>query len=372
MTLGLYIDNDNNGGAEGAVPATLIAQTNEVQITASNTWLYGDLQSPVILQAPLYWVAIETNNVNKVLYYTPGNLPEETACPISYSTTLPGIYPTCMGGLTSAYFYTSVVAGSLNFTNGQSAQLPNANYPVTGQLPSPSTGWSFLNWLSTGGVSCSPSNANPTSCTVSGSGSIQEDLQAQITFNTNPATEGTMYWDSCSGTGYTNGGTLVSGNFGANAVCYVPTGYSISSWACTPDLSCGGSSDVTPVTFAGPGTITLNLKSGSISSPAQTNITATPSNSTPKHGTMFTVSGQLRLVSTGVGIGNEPVECVFSWSTSIVTAITQTGASLGNYTCTATAPTTTGPYDVDVFFLGDYSGSPQYLPSKATAMITVT
>jgi hypothetical protein len=61
--------------------------------------------------------------------------------------------------------------------------------------------------------------------------------------------------------------------------------------------------------------------------------------------------------------------CVFSWSTNIVIVYTQ---SSGSYTCTATAPATPSPYNVDVFFLGDYQGITQYLPSKATAKITVT
>jgi hypothetical protein len=61
---------------------------------------------------------------------------------------------------------------------------------------------------------------------------------------------------------------------------------------------------------------------------------------------------------------------VFSWSTNIAT--TTTNPTDGSYTCTATAPTTPGSYNVDVFFLGDYSGTTQYLPSKVTAMITVT
>jgi hypothetical protein len=61
--------------------------------------------------------------------------------------------------------------------------------------------------------------------------------------------------------------------------------------------------------------------------------------------------------------------CVFSWSTNIVTVTTTTG---GAYTCTGTAPTTPGPYKVDVFFLGDYTSTQPHLPSKATAMITVS
>jgi hypothetical protein len=78
------------------------------------------------------------------------------------------------------------------------------------------------------------------------------------------------------------------------------------------------------------------------------------------------------LTANGVGVSGETVVCVFSWSTNIVTVTTQSGANAGAYTCPATAPTTPGPYKVDVFFLGDYTGSSQYLPSKATAMITVS
>jgi hypothetical protein len=189
-----------------------------------------------------------------------------------------------------------------------------------------------------------------------------------ITFHTSPSTAGSINWGSCSGSSYTDGQTL-STPAGSFAACYVPSGYTFASWTCSDGLSCSGVNDPTVVTVSGAGSITLNLKTGSIPSPAQTSITASPSTSTPPHGTMFTVSGTLKLVSTGVGIGSEPIECVFSWSTNIVSVTTQPD---GSYTCTTTAPTTPGLYNIDAFFLGDYSGSPQYLPSKATAMITVT
>ena len=169
VTLGLYNDN---GGGPNAVPTTLIAQTSEVQITASNTWLYGNLQSPAVLQAnTLYWIAIETNSVNKVLYYTPYNTPPETACDVSYSTTLPSIYPSCSGGLTSAYFYSSIGAGPLTFTNGQSSSLlPNGDYPITAI---PTAGYTFSSWLSSGSASVSSPNTNPTTLIVSsGPGSL--------------------------------------------------------------------------------------------------------------------------------------------------------------------------------------------------------
>jgi hypothetical protein len=61
--------------------------------------------------------------------------------------------------------------------------------------------------------------------------------------------------------------------------------------------------------------------------------------------------------------------CVFSWSTNIVSATTQPS---GSYTCNATAPAGPGPYNIDVFFLGDYGASTQYLPSKAIASISVS
>jgi hypothetical protein len=55
--------------------------------------------------------------------------------------------------------------------------------------------------------------------------------------------------------------------------------------------------------------------------------------------------------------------------------VTTTTNSTGGYLITATAPETPGQYNVDAFFLGDYtanSGNTQYLPSKATAIISVT
>jgi hypothetical protein len=122
----------------------------------------------------------------------------------------------------------------------------------------------------------------------------------------------------------------------------------------------------------GPGTITLNLKGGSIPNPSSTNITAIANISNPVHGHAFNVSGRLRIVATGAGLSSEHVVLVFSWSTSVAMVTTN---STGGYSYTAIAPSTPGLYNVDAFFLGDYNGPatpPQYLPSKATAMVTVT
>jgi hypothetical protein len=112
----------------------------------------------------------------------------------------------------------------------------------------------------------------------------------------------------------------------------------------------------------------LNLKTGSLSNPASTGLTvvATPSN--PTHGTSFTISGYLK-DTTGTGLGGQTIVIVFGWNQNTVTVTT---APDGSYTYTATAPTATGSYDLHVFFLGDYGGSPQYLPSTATGRVTVT
>jgi hypothetical protein len=85
-------------------------------------------------------------------------------------------------------------------------------------------------------------------------------------------------------------------------------------------------------------------------------------------GTTFMGSGSL--MANGAGVGGQTIVLVFGWSTQIVTATTE---SDGSYSYTATAPSSAGLYNVDVFFLGNYtSGCPEYLPSKATATITVT
>ncbi len=96
-------------------------------------------------------------------------------------------------------------------------------------------------------------------------------------------------------------------------------------------LTCSGSNDPTTVSFTGPGSVTLNLKIGSLSGPVSTSLTASATLS----GSSFTVTGSL--TAGGVGLSNEKIVLVFSWSTNIVTVMT-TG---GSYTYTGTAPTTT-------------------------------
>jgi len=261
----------------------------------------------------------------------------------------------------------SITACGTTFMNGQSPASCGTSFSATANLPSPSTGWQFSNWVWTGGISCASSSANPTSCTNSGVGSLQAVFLAQITFNTNPAPVGAISWDSCSNPGYTNGLTMLSNNFGPNSICYVPSGYTFSSWTCSGGLTCSGTNDPTVATFNGPGAVTLNLKSGLLSNPASTMLTASVTPSNPTHGSSFTVSGTL--TANGGGVSGETIVLVFGWNTNTVTVTTQSG---GSYTYTTTAPASTGSYNIEVFFVGDYSSNPQYLPSKATATISVT
>jgi hypothetical protein len=109
------------------------------------------------------------------------------------------------------------------------------------------------------------------------------------------------------------------------------------------------------------------LKTGSLTNPTSTSLTVSATPSNPTHGISFIVEGNL--TANGSGLGGKTIVLVFGWSTSEVTVTTQGD---GSYNYTAVASSTTGSYNIDAFFLGDYSSSPQYLPSKATAKITVT
>jgi len=260
----------------------------------------------------------------------------------------------------------NITACGGTFNDSQSA-VCTASFSATANLPSPSTGWQFDYWTWAGGVSCTTSS-NTASCTTTrAGGSLTAVYSAQVFFMTIPSNSGAVInWESCAGAGEGDGDSISSTSYGSVAVCYVPSGYTISSWSCIGDLTCSGSNDPTLVTFLGPGTITLNLKTGSLSNSVSTSLTAFATPPTPSHGGSFTVSGIL--AANGVGKEGETIILVFSWDTAEVTALTN---STGGYSYTATAPSTPSPYNVDAFFLGDF-GTTQYLPSKATAMITVS
>jgi len=233
----------------------------------------------------------------------------------------------------------------------------------------PSTNWQFSSWSITGASCSGGSSSNPCTFTMPDNPvTVGATFVALITFATNPSDSGAVInWGSCEGAAYGNGQTLLSSSYGSIAVCYVPSGYTLSSWNCSGGLVCSGSNNPTLITFDGSGTITLNLKIGSLSNPVSTSLTASSSQSNPSPGTSFTVSGSL--TANGNGVSGKTIVLVFGWSTNIATVTTQPD---GTYTYTATAPSSAGSYNVDVFFLGNFTGTTQYLPSKATAKITVS
>jgi len=201
----------------------------------------------------------ETNNLNLGSCTVNGNavvFSESNAPPtVTFNTN-----PTSFLGASSPG---SISACSGTFTNGESSTGCGSGFSATANLPSPSTGWQFSNWVWAGGVSCkSPQggSANPTSCEVSSSGSLEAVFVAQITFNTSPTSAGSISWASCSNPGYTNGQTLLSSNFGANTICAnTLTNAPFAGWSCTGSISCSGLNPVSTATLDGPGTITANF-----------------------------------------------------------------------------------------------------------------
>jgi len=261
----------------------------------------------------------------------------------------------------------SIASCGGTFTDGELATCP-ASFSATANLPSPSAGWKFANWVWGGGVTCTSSGNTATCTTALVGGSLTAVYAAQISFMTNPSdSSAAINWATCSGTGKGNGVSIYSDTYGPVPACYFPSGYTLASWNCSGDLTCSGSDDPTSVTFAGPGTITLNLKTGTLTNPIATSLTTQATPSTSSLGGSFTVSG--KLTANGIGLGPEPIVLVFSWSANTVTVTT---LSDGSYTYTTTAPFSVGQFNVNAFFLGDYTGNPQDLPSKATATITVT
>jgi kumamolisin len=171
--------------------------------------------------------------------------------------------PTSFPGATSPG---NLTACGGTFSDGQASDGCGNNFSATANLPSPATDWQFDHWGWSGGVSCTSNTANPTSCSVSSSGSLKAIYSAKIAFYTSPSSVGSIGWGSCSGTTYTNGQTLFNSSLppefsNSFSVCaIVPSGYTFSGWSTTGGLSLSSSStNPTILTFAGPGTITATF-----------------------------------------------------------------------------------------------------------------
>ena len=229
----------------------------------------------------------------------------------------------------------SITACSTTFTNGQGSGSCPSSFSATANTPS---GWRFDNWATAGTLSCPSQTSNPTSC--SGVGGLTAVFATQATISS-PY----ISWGSCSNPPESDG-AILSVAAGTTIACYVPVGYSVQSWSCTGGLTCSGSGDITVVTVSGPGTISLTLKLGSLSNPESTDLTASSSSNT--------VSGTL--TANGNGLNPEPIVLIFN--NAVYSTDTGPGGAY-SYDVGASG------IRVQVFFLGDYSGTTQYLPSAA-------
>ncbi len=176
----------------------------------------------------------------------------------------------------------TITACGSTYTNGQSAANCGSSFTATANMPTPSAGWRFDHWLWTGGLTCSSVAANSLSCTASGpGGSLMAVYGSQITFITNPASSALLGWVSCSNLSQGNGASFFSTGYGSASVtaCYVPPGYTLSSWSCSGGLACTGSGNSTTVAFSGPGTIILNLQVQTLTTSSST--VSIASSSTP-------------------------------------------------------------------------------------------
>jgi len=145
----------------------------------------------------------------------------------------------------------------------ESAAACTANFNATANLPNPANGWMFDHWTWAGGVACASDTANPAYCSAYNFGGVLIAVYAaKVSVLTKPTTSASVSWGSCSTPGIYGGGSFFSTDFGSTtaAACNLPPGYVFSSWTCVGGLSCQSSANPTPVTFIGPGTITLNLQ----------------------------------------------------------------------------------------------------------------
>jgi uncharacterized repeat protein (TIGR02543 family) len=239
----------------------------------------------------------------------------------------------------------SISACGGTFSDGQSSTGCGGSFSATYNLPSPSSQWQFYYWSWSGGVTCNSISANPTSCTVSSSGSLTVLFGAKITFYTNPTNVGAILWGGSLSTPRTNGATTFDVNYGSvNAYANVPTGYSLGGWSCSGGLSCFGSSSPTSVTFSGPGTITASFValpfdfSVSNSGP----ITVTQGSSGSNTISVALISGISQSVTLSCTNGVPSNTCSFSLTsgnppfTSSLTISTSSSTPTGSLTVTVT------------------------------------
>jgi len=245
-------------------PQGLSSMTTAIQSTTETT---SQSTSETITQPTTQTLPPPTTYSTTVLQTTTQTSSQLTAQTSSYSTTQPLLQsvtfqstPSAFGG---ASFPATITACGGTYTNFQSTNACELNFNATANLPSPPTGWQFNHWAWTGGVACESDTANPVGCSAYNSGGVLIAFYAaQVNVSVNPSSLALVSWGSCSGSGFGNGASFYSTNFGltqANA-CNIHAGYTFASWSCSGGLACEASADPTTVSLTGPGSITLNLQ----------------------------------------------------------------------------------------------------------------
>jgi hypothetical protein len=186
----------------------------------------------------------------------------------SSSTTTPALLESVLFQSSPSTFMTAALPGTITacgntYSYFESGVACGMSFGATANLPTPASGWTFDHWTWAGGVACASTTTNPASCSAFNSGGILIAVYAaQVTVLTNPASPASVNLGSCSASGWGNGQSFFSYNFGSIAVtaCNIPAGYAFYSWSCSAGLACPASKNPTNITLTGPGTIQLNLQ----------------------------------------------------------------------------------------------------------------
>lgn len=279
-TGGYYAVSSSSGGY--AIP---IGTSGTITVTVSGQG-FGPITRTVTLTGANVKLDFTTQTSSSMTtYVTPTQTTTQTTSQLTTqtfatSTMFFQVSPSNFVGTTTPG---TITACGSTYTKGQSAANCGNSFTATANLPTPSAGWRFDHWVWTGGLGCSSIAVNSVNCIVSGSsGSLVAVYGSQVTFITNPASSALVSWVSCSNPSEGNGASFFSTGYGSFSVsaCYVPPGYTLSSWSCSGGLTCSGSGNSTIVAFSGPGTITLNLQAQTLTTTSLTT-TSVESSSTP-------------------------------------------------------------------------------------------
>ena len=258
-----------------------------------------------------------TQTIVTQAYQTAAQASSSTATPLRESVT----FQSSPGNFINATSPGSITACGNTYAF-ESATACTANFNATANLPNPANGWMFDHWTWAGGVACASDTSNPAYCSAYNSGGVLIAVYAaKVSVLTKPTTSASVSWGSCSTPGIYGGGSLFSTDFGSTtaAACNLPSGYVFSSWTCTGGLSCQPSTNPTPVSFTGPGTITLNLQpeqsnnTTAVTPPANasTTTTSTATSTLVSIGSLTSTTTE-STVSTGTPIPGFPWESILA------------------------------------------------------------